>query len=290
MVRFVTEKESTYVGRCIYCDTTRGKLTEEHISPRGLNGLMTLLEASCGDCAKITSQIELHVLRYMWGAARREMGYHTHKKGADDLYPITVIRDGAKTVRKVPLKDALKIIELPVFKAPASPDGRDYFDSIECVRKDSIVLDEQIMSLEKRLGVDEVCPPDCDPEIFARFVAKCCYGYAIERYGIDPFESIYVRSAILGNTKDIGRWVGSPDTRELPVRKTPMSGGFKILPDNDVLVRIKIFPRFDGAEYITVVGRMKQFHADQYRLIKAGREAPNTYIPSSFTNSSTLIP
>jgi hypothetical protein len=49
---------------------------------------------------------------------------------------------------------------------------------------------------------------------------------------------------------------------------------FKILLDNDVLVRIKLFPRFDGAEYITVVGKMKEFHANQYRLIKAGREAP----------------
>lgn len=152
MVRFVTEKESTYVGRCIYCDTTGGKLTEEHISPRGLNGLMTLREASCGNCAKITSQIELHVLRYMWGAARREMGYHTHKKDADDLYPITVIRDGVKTVREVPLKDALKIVELPIFKAPASLDGRDCFDSIECVRKDSIVLDEQRESRKEAWG------------------------------------------------------------------------------------------------------------------------------------------
>jgi len=52
-----------------------------------------------------------------------------------------------------------------------------------------------------------------------------------------------------------------------------MSGGFRILLDDDVLVRIKLFPRFDGAEYVTVVGKMKQFHADQYRLIKGRNEA-----------------
>jgi hypothetical protein len=141
------------------------------------------------------------------------------------------------------------------------------------------VLVEQREDLAKRIGVDEVCPPDCDPAIFARFVAKCSFGYAIERYGIEAFESVYVRSTILGITNDIGQWVGSPETREFPVRKTPMSGGFKILPDNDVPVRIKLFPRFDGAEYITVVGKMRQFHADQYRLIKAGREAPNAEAP-----------
>jgi hypothetical protein len=275
MVRFVTEKESTYIGYCIYCGETRETLTEEHVSPFALNGCITLLDASCLKCNKATTKVEEYVLRRMWGAARAEMGYRTrHKKGAGDLYPLTVVQDGVKTVREVTLKDALKIIELPIFKAPAILDGRAFSGGIECISKDQFVLVEQREDLAKRIGVDEVCSPDCDPDIFARFVAKCSYGYAIERYGIDAFESIYVRSAILGNTKDIGRWVGSPDTRELPARKTPMSGGFKILLDNDVLVRIKLFPRFDGAEYITVVGKMKKFHADQYRLIKAGREAP----------------
>lgn len=274
MVRFVIEKNSTYVGRCIYCGTTQEKLTEEHVSPYALNGCITLLAASCLDCNKEITRVEQHVLRHMWGAARAEMGYRTrNKKGADERYHLAVLREGVKTIRKVPLKDALKIIELPIFKLPAALDARADADNIECISKDQFVLVEQRENLAKRLGVDEVCPPDFDPDKFARFVAKCSFGYAVERYGIDAFESVYVRSAILGRTKDIGRWVGSPDSRELPIRKTPMSGGFRILPDNDVLVRIKLFPRFDGAEYITVVGKMKQFHADQYRLIKDGREA-----------------
>jgi hypothetical protein len=249
-------------------------LTEEHVSPFALNGLITLLAASCSECNKATSRIEEYVLRRMWGAARAEMGYQSrHKKGVNPLYPLTVTQDGTKTVREVPLKDALKIIELPIFRPPAILDGRAFVGNIECISKDQFVLVEQREDLAKRLGVDGVCVPDCDPDTFARFVAKCSYGYAVERYGIESFDSVYVCSAILGKTKDIGLWVGSPDARELPVRKTPMSGGFRILPNNDVLVRIKLFPRFDGAEYVVVVGKMKQFHADQYRLIKDKREA-----------------
>lgn len=273
-VRFITRKESTYVGRCIYCGTAQGRLTEEHVSPFALNGCITLLDASCLDCSKVTTMLEEHVLRHMWGAARAEMGYRTrHKRGNDKLYSLTVVRDGVKTVQRVPLKDALKIIELPIFKAPAVLDERSAPNSIEWISKDQFVLVEQIEDLAKRIGVDEVCPPDFDPDKFARFVAKCSLGYAIERYGIDAFETIYIRSAILGSSKDISHWVGSPETREFPIRKTPMSGGFRILPDNDVMVRIKLFPRFDGAEYITVAGKMKRFYADQYRLIKGGREA-----------------
>ena len=70
MVRFVTTKESAHIGRCIYCGATKGKLTEEHVSPFGLNGCVTLLEASCLDCNKVTAGVEQHVLRHMWGAAR----------------------------------------------------------------------------------------------------------------------------------------------------------------------------------------------------------------------------
>jgi hypothetical protein len=274
MVRSITSDEFAYIGRCIYCDTDEGTLTDEHVSPFALNGRLILSNASCRDCSKVTSAVEWHVLRQMWGAARTEMGYRTrNKKGVEELYPVTVIRQRVKTVLNVPLKDALKTIELPIFRVPAALDGRAE-TRIECISKDQIDLVEPRTELANRLGADEVCSPSIDPSKFARFVAKCSLGYAIERYGIDAFESFYVRSAILGKTNDIGCWVGSSDRRELPVRNTPMSGGFRIFPDNDVLVKVKLFPRFDGAEYITVVGKLKQFHADQYRQTRNEREAP----------------
>lgn len=77
MVRFVSEKESTHIGRCIYCDKAEETLTEEHVSPYGLNGCITLLDASCSECNKATTKVEEYVLRRMWGAARAEMGYRT---------------------------------------------------------------------------------------------------------------------------------------------------------------------------------------------------------------------
>jgi hypothetical protein len=168
----------------------------------------------------------------------------------------------------VALKDALKIIELPIFEPPTILSGRPNTGHVGFVSKDQFVLVESMEQLASRLEVDEVCPPEFDPDKFARFVAKCSLGYAVERYGIDAFEFFHVCAAIRARADDIGRWVGSPDTREFPTRKTPMSCGFRILPNDDLLVRIKLFPRVDGAEYIAVVGRMKQFHADQYRQIR----------------------
>jgi len=210
----------------------------------------------------------------MWGPARAQLGYRTRDRGRSKrLYPLTVVKDGQRTERKVLLSDTLRVIELPIFAPPAALSGRAYTEGIISESKDSFVFEESKESLARRLGVDEVCPPRIDLQTFARFVGKVSYGYAIDRYGLDAFENVYLRPAILGTKDDIGMWVGSPPNRELPVRATPMSGGFKILPNNDVVVRIKLFPRLDGAEYVTVVGKMKSFHADQYRLLRKGSEA-----------------
>ena len=54
MRRLIEARQVTKIGRCIYCGTTEGKLSEEHITPYGLGGLLVLQEASCERCARIT--------------------------------------------------------------------------------------------------------------------------------------------------------------------------------------------------------------------------------------------
>jgi hypothetical protein len=98
-------------------------------------------------------------------------------------------------------------------------------------------------------------------EDFARFIAKMAYGYAVERYGLSAFEEVYVLSAILGESDDIGRWVGCPQFREFPVRPCNISVGYKIIPRDELVVRIKMFPRFDGAEYVVVIGKVAEGYA-----------------------------
>ena len=73
---------------------------------------------------------------------------------------------------------------------------------------------------------------------------------------------MYVLPAILGQTNDIGRWVGCSDRREFPVRNCVVSVGFKIIKRNELIVKVKMFAQFDGAEYVVVVGRMKQVYLD----------------------------
>ncbi|HEY6252464.1 MAG TPA: hypothetical protein VI685_21115, partial [Candidatus Angelobacter sp.] len=86
MRRIIETTESTWVGRCIYCGTAEGKLSEEHITPYGLSGRLTLLDASCECCAQKTSGLENTVLRKMFFAARAALGTLT-RRPKDRLKP-----------------------------------------------------------------------------------------------------------------------------------------------------------------------------------------------------------
>ncbi|MCA1615176.1 MAG: HNH endonuclease [Acidobacteria bacterium] len=62
MRRVIDTRHSIEIGKCIYCGTIEGGLSEEHVTPFGLGGQLVLLHASCKRCAKITSSLETTLL------------------------------------------------------------------------------------------------------------------------------------------------------------------------------------------------------------------------------------
>lgn len=54
-------------GYCIYCGTTEGELSDEHIIPYSLNGTLILPKASCPACARITQKFEEICTHERWG-------------------------------------------------------------------------------------------------------------------------------------------------------------------------------------------------------------------------------
>jgi hypothetical protein len=163
-------------------------------------------------------------------------------------------------------QDHWKVIQLPIFPPPAFVDGRAYRGGIESNSMDVFELGERGNEIAQRHGADRVLPPSYSPVDFARFVAKMAYGYAVDTYGLEAFESVYVLPAILGQSDDIGRWVGCSDRREFPVRQCNISVGFRIGPQDHVAVKLKMFPRFDGAEYVVIIGKLKEIYSNYFRL------------------------
>jgi hypothetical protein len=263
--RVIDTRQTKKIGRCIYCGTTEGRLSDEHVTPYGLSGRLVLVDASCDRHAKVTSALEKRILRDMLFAARAALGTRT-RDPKERAKPHSMLVERAGQIEKVNSvwQDHWKVIRLPIFPLPASIDGRPYAGGIECISMDIFELGERGEEIAKRHHADKVIPPKFSAEDFARFVGKMAYGYAVERYDLNAFENVYVLPAILGESDDIGRWVGCPDHREFRVRQCNISVGFKIIPRDDLVVRIKMFPQFDGAEYVVVVGRVKAVYRDYF--------------------------
>jgi hypothetical protein len=77
--------------------------------------------------------------------------------------------------------------------------------SLSCLRREK--------GIAKKHVANKVILRDYPAEVFARFIAKIAYGYAVERYTLNVFEKVYIVPAILGHTNDIGRSVGCSDRR-----------------------------------------------------------------------------
>lgn len=252
-------KGSRKIGKCIYCGEAEGRLTDEHITPLALNGDRILVEASCETCRNITSGFESVVLNRTLFAARAALSTKTRRpRNRQRTREMLVERDGQ--IEKVELRwqDHWKVIPLPIFKKPAHLEDRSYSAGIEAISMDLFELGEKNEEVAIKQNADRVLLDNYSPIAFARMIAKMAYGYAVDRYGLDSFEAVYVLPAILGKTDDIGRWVGCDDQRVFRAKRNFfITVGFKIA-DNELLVRIKLFTLFDGAEYLIVVGRLRE--------------------------------
>ena len=250
------------VGQCIYCGANED-LDTEHIFPEGLSGRLLLTHASCKCCARMTSKIENAVLGSM-KAARMALKTKTRHKSRRSPQPMYVEKNGEVSALEVMLQDQWKVIRLPIFPLPVALKERPYESGIDFLSMDEFQLAEKMEDIAANYGVDKVLFYDYPWEKFARFIAKVAYGYAVAWYSVKAFEKVYVIPAILGETNDIGRWVGCPEMRSMPVVQCCVSAQAGATPQRDLVVRLKMFPMFNGAEYYVVVGRMKEIYAVSY--------------------------
>lgn len=185
------------VGHCIYCNAV-GELTKEHIVPFGLNGNMTLPEASCGACQKITSDIERFILREQFGLWREKFGIKSRN------------RKKSRSKNRKPKESSINIIgSLPPENIPLRPEdfpamlylphwGTSMLGWVPGMEQPP-VADELIVRflasdaenlLELATGRSyQIGSLKFDKSIFARFLAKIAYSFAYAALGGLPTKS-----------------------------------------------------------------------------------------------------
>ena len=247
------------VGRCIYCGTTEGKLTDEHIVPFGLlpKGMDWFLpKSTCENCAKITTKFEGSVQQGMLGPLRHKLGLKSRRKRpATHNVTFNYKEDGRIEEREISLNDFPPICigfrwPPPGILRHVAPTS--VFEGELVVRQDEAAVRKLIRDGES-FKMGRVFTLD-----FARMLAKIAHAFAIAERGIASFEPI-LPDLILGKTDAAPYLIGgdasdTPEEYEAPLHYlghlyAEISGTMYLL------ISIRLFARLGMPRYHIIVGR-----------------------------------
>jgi hypothetical protein len=246
------------VGRCIYCGTVEGQLSDEHIIPYAIGGTAILANASCLTCAKVTSHIENECLNKMLKAARTQLGMRSRRKRPSTL-ELNARIGGHEAVLAVPIADHPTVLWLPMYDEPSillghhapPPDGY----------KMNVWFEPLNLDIRKQLtrGV-EGFSANFPVVYFARMLAKIGYSYAVSVLGVDGFNAL-VLNLIMGRKEYDGNFLVGGTLVQLPPAVEPNTHQLWIE-----------FPRVNGREFVVAIVRLFAGRgAPLYRVVVGNR-------------------
>lgn len=249
------------IGECIYCGSLT-QLSDEHIVPFGLGGNLVLEDASCPDCARVTSAFESRVLQGFMRDGRVVGNYPTrHRKRRPTTLSIgrKSFTDDIDVVELTP-NDHPGLLFLPTLRT-ARVFGGDVPDfGVTVDGFESIALGVNPILVAKRLCTNTLqIETDYDVSAFARMLAKIAYGYAIGAHGLLLRDRVPILPLILGKSDDASIWLGSAAFTLDVERRCPLHAlAICEMHSNDgqdrgLVARIKLFAPSGATGYQVLV-------------------------------------
>jgi hypothetical protein len=252
-------------GRCIYCGEVKPALTDEHIIPESLGGLLELPDASCSKCQKEINKFEHPIGKRMFGDLRVKRGFPTKRKKerlADLEKGVTVIQTDVFGVEhRIQVPHAEHPTPVFMYKMGTAnsllglPYGTNIFDWIPYVN----VNDAEMSSFHQkhpsaRWKVRMI------PHHFARMLAKIAYSFVVAELGYGSFEPApHLLDIILGRSEDVAYLIGSNMEIEADVVPHLHTLHVRLLQPKPhvfitMLVEIRLFAQMPSPLYHVLVG------------------------------------
>jgi hypothetical protein len=222
------------VGSCIYCGVSSEALpsgrflSSEHIIPEGLGGTQEVPDASCSNCAVITSTFERSCLREYFQHARAYLnayGKRRPDKRPRDFPAALKVGDGNQESVRVPLQDYPFWCMMLTMPPPGILIGRPKEADRQGVLCHPIMISERGHE-SKMVGIIGSNPGTRTVELtcrlspgeFWKLLAKVAYSFAVAKYGYNSFEP-FLKEFILGLDEFVGpHFIGGAYSAEnLPV-------------------------------------------------------------------------
>lgn len=294
-------------GMCIYCADDELKRSEEHVIPYALGAdVLSILDASCGQCQKIINEYEQGFLSKQIGPFRGAIGApsrtrkkkkklterHTHMR-----FTFTEIDWSGKHIRDlgyrlIPFAEAPLVLLLWTSPAPTilglpakagSPMGKSWTyqqkDRLDALAKE-VGSEKGALIIKTQIGL-------VSREDTLRFLAKTAHAWAVAQFGLDAFDPFLI-DIILNSAHDMERYVGDappymyegmPELGELMEGEEHMfrivGGRERIGALSDCLFAlIQVYPMVNSPVHLVVVGKVKSgFDMDARMLERYGEQA-----------------
>lgn len=255
-----SKKQYSAVGTCIYCGSEEN-LSREHIIPVGLGGKTTLPQASCARHAVITGKVEGRVLRSssMWSTRALLKMRSRRPEEAPTSKTLIATLEGADQEVELPLEDYPVLLPMWIFKPPAYLTGESSTNGIQLVGVDCLSFGITPTDAGQRLGAETLSISERDwPVAFAQMVGKIGYSFAVAELGLGEIEDLGIVSSILGETNDIGHWVGTLRREEMAIPGPTHRLSLTVVePQNIIVSEVQLFANSSAPTYCAVVGRLK---------------------------------
>jgi hypothetical protein len=263
---------------CIYCGA-KENLTDEHVIPFSLGGLMKIEKGSCRSCAEITSKFERTVARTMIGNFRVKFGAPTRRmKERPSNLILNVLNGSSETEHKLKPEDHPGAIFLPIFSPSRVFTGTFGFDT-------NLHQSMQFWSWPAPEHFHAVVPKDL-PEgavvkmatlkinAFVRLLAKIAHCHSFSLYGEGVFTPL-LAPLILGKTNEYSNYIGGSNRRQPDINSNiAAESTVRKFHGTWFLVNtVHFFPKLGGPSYDLIVGTC----ADQSESI--GAKMPGSGLP-----------
>ncbi len=238
---------------CIYCLATGVPRTEEHLIPHCLGGRLTLRDAVCEPCRRLTGRREQLALDHDFAVPRTLLALKRRRargKGPT-RFPTVAMAGGEGPASGLNAATFPRAFSLPAFEPAGLLAGA--IRTHKAPRIDAIAcrLD---LGTPTHHNVAAATPPR-DARAYAWAIAKWAYALAVAERGLEGFDAQAMRDLLLGRRDDVFDFVGTPAAR------TPASR--ERLHDHCVqddgpwlTVKLALFASAGMLPYEVVIGRI----------------------------------
>ena len=190
----------TPLNKCVYCgyDSDLSQLTEEHIVPEFLGAGLSLPNASCSNCQKITSAFEGRLAQRLFNPVRKEFGLIGKNGNLQSMsFPLN-IGTFTNEFHVLPLRHYPTILVMP-FLFPAASYSRSHPEAYDIFNIRIYNLNANPKYLE-RYAIDLISTQTIDLVELSQLIAKIAHCYAIQHWGWHRFKHLltdFIRTEFL---------------------------------------------------------------------------------------------